>query len=242
MSRRGPETACIYAGDDPVNGSDPTGLDCGLFSVVCAAYDATAGGVKTAGTSIYNGLNMAGVGIYNGAEYSGAFLWDTAYALAGQPGPYCGIWGAAGLANGIDFIAPLFGGGEGGYGASNAVNDESEGLSAEGAIPLEAEASALLRPGELVDQVIQTPGGPVQVQGDVASEGTTISISDLLIYPENAPGSIEAGPGPLKGALDALSKDAAAQGYDTLRLDFYRSTGANPGTERSITISLARYR
>ena len=120
--------------------------------------------MKTAGTSIYNGLNMAGVGIYNGAEYSGAFLWDTAYALAGQPGPYCGIWGAAGLANGIDFIAPLFGGGEGGYGASNAVNDESEGLSAEGAIPLEAEASALLRPGELVDQVIQTPGGPVQVR------------------------------------------------------------------------------
>jgi hypothetical protein len=37
-----------YTGDDPVNGVDPNGLNCGIFSVVCAGYDATAGGVKTA--------------------------------------------------------------------------------------------------------------------------------------------------------------------------------------------------
>jgi RHS repeat-associated protein len=37
-----------YTDDDPVNAIDPDGLDCGLFSVVCGAYDATAGGVKTA--------------------------------------------------------------------------------------------------------------------------------------------------------------------------------------------------
>ena len=35
-----------YAEDDPVNGVDPDGLDCGIFSVVCGAYDSTAGSVK----------------------------------------------------------------------------------------------------------------------------------------------------------------------------------------------------
>ncbi len=37
-----------YADDDPANAIDPNGLDCGLFSFACSAYDATAGGVKTA--------------------------------------------------------------------------------------------------------------------------------------------------------------------------------------------------
>jgi hypothetical protein len=37
-----------YADDDPVNGVDPNGLDCGIFSFACSAYDAAAGGVKTA--------------------------------------------------------------------------------------------------------------------------------------------------------------------------------------------------
>jgi hypothetical protein len=37
-----------YTRDDPVNAIDPNGLDCGFFSIVCAGYDATAGGVKTA--------------------------------------------------------------------------------------------------------------------------------------------------------------------------------------------------
>ncbi|HUC03961.1 MAG TPA: RHS repeat-associated core domain-containing protein [Acidimicrobiales bacterium] len=38
-----------YANDDPVNAIDPDGLDCGIFSVVCGAYDATAGAAKDAG-------------------------------------------------------------------------------------------------------------------------------------------------------------------------------------------------
>jgi RHS repeat-associated protein len=37
-----------YADDDPVNAIDPIGLDCGLFSFACSAYDSAAGGVKTA--------------------------------------------------------------------------------------------------------------------------------------------------------------------------------------------------
>jgi RHS repeat-associated protein len=43
-----------YAGDDPVNAIDPSGLDCGVFSFACAAYDTTAGAVKGAAVEQLN--------------------------------------------------------------------------------------------------------------------------------------------------------------------------------------------
>lgn len=43
-----------YANDDPVNAVDPNGLDCGIFSFACAAYDSTAGGVETAAIDTAN--------------------------------------------------------------------------------------------------------------------------------------------------------------------------------------------
>lgn len=48
------DTAYTYADDDPVNASDPTGLDCGIFSFACAGYDATAGGIEGASQSTWN--------------------------------------------------------------------------------------------------------------------------------------------------------------------------------------------
>jgi hypothetical protein len=45
-----------YTGDDPVNGVDPLGLDCGLFSSLCAAYDAGAGAVKSGAASVASDL------------------------------------------------------------------------------------------------------------------------------------------------------------------------------------------
>jgi uncharacterized protein RhaS with RHS repeats len=71
-----------YTGDDPVNAVDPNGLDCGIFSVVCGAYDATVGGLETAGAATNNGLKTAELVTLHGANYAGAFLWDTGYALA----------------------------------------------------------------------------------------------------------------------------------------------------------------
>lgn len=130
-----------YTGDDPVNGVDPDGLDCGIFSVICGAYDATAGGVKTAGAVTTNGLHTAGAAMLSGAEYAGAFLWDTGYALAGQPGPYCGIWGASGFADVIDDTLLAVDGAEGtnsngivGEGTPGSTGEEDESVSSEGTI------------------------------------------------------------------------------------------------------------
>lgn len=106
-----------------MNGIDPNGLDCGIFSVVCGAYDATVGGLETGGASINSGLKTAELATLHGAEYAGAFLTDTAYGLAGQQGPYCGIWGAAGFANAIDETLPLIEGVRPGT-LSSGVNEE----------------------------------------------------------------------------------------------------------------------
>lgn len=48
-----------YANDNPVNAIDPNGLDCGFFSFACSAYDATAGGVKTAVVDAGHVVNAA---------------------------------------------------------------------------------------------------------------------------------------------------------------------------------------
>jgi hypothetical protein len=48
LSRAGLASESPFTGDDPVNAIDPNGLDCGLFSFACSAYDSAAGGVKTA--------------------------------------------------------------------------------------------------------------------------------------------------------------------------------------------------
>jgi hypothetical protein len=45
-------TPYVYAGADPVNAIDPDGLDCGAFSFVCGAYDATSGAVKEVGHAV----------------------------------------------------------------------------------------------------------------------------------------------------------------------------------------------
>ena len=50
--------AYAYTGNNPVNAIDPDGLDCGIFSVVCGAYDATAGAVKTAAQAIYHHVGI----------------------------------------------------------------------------------------------------------------------------------------------------------------------------------------
>jgi hypothetical protein len=55
-----------YTGDDPVNAVDPNGLDCGEFSFACAAYDATAGEVKSAGVTVKVLGAYAGLQITNG--------------------------------------------------------------------------------------------------------------------------------------------------------------------------------
>lgn len=67
-------------------------------------------------------------------------------------------------------------------------------------------------------------------------------IRAFMVYPENAPGGIAAGAGPMKGAIDNVAREPADQGFERLRLEFYRTGGANPGTERAIDVTLGRYR
>ncbi len=51
--------AYVYAGDNPVMAVDYLGLCGGIFSVVCGAYDATAGLVKSAASSAWGAIRIA---------------------------------------------------------------------------------------------------------------------------------------------------------------------------------------
>lgn len=52
-----------YVGDNPVNELDPSGLDCGAASLICAFYDASAGLVKSAYHHIGVVLQVTAAGI-----------------------------------------------------------------------------------------------------------------------------------------------------------------------------------
>jgi hypothetical protein len=59
LGRAGLASESPFTGDDPVNAIDPNGLDCGLFSCACSAYDSAAGGVKTAAKDTGHAINAA---------------------------------------------------------------------------------------------------------------------------------------------------------------------------------------
>jgi hypothetical protein len=106
-----------YTDDDPVNAVDPNGLDCGPFSFACSAYDATAGGVKTAATDTGHFLSdpnrwrneanyLAGVG--NG------IVSTVTFGQVHISEPYCGELGwTYGLGTGIGVAGTVVGGGAG---------------------------------------------------------------------------------------------------------------------------------
>jgi hypothetical protein len=104
-----------YTDDDPVNAIDPNGLDCGIFSFACSAYDSAAGGVKTAATDTGHILSdpnrwrneanyLAGVG--NG------IVSTVTFGQVHISEPYCGelSW-TYGLGTGIGVAGTVVGGG-----------------------------------------------------------------------------------------------------------------------------------
>jgi hypothetical protein len=60
------ETGQPYAftGDDPLNATDPLGLDCGLFSFACSAYDHAAGAVKHGAKTVGRAVKSAAIWAY----------------------------------------------------------------------------------------------------------------------------------------------------------------------------------
>lgn len=108
-------------------------------------------------------------------------------------------------------------------------------------LPLGAAPHGAVTPGRH-EGVIDTPAGPVDIEVQIEIEGDTVVARDLLVYPADSEAALAAGVGPFKAAVDALSQEAAAEGYRTLRLEFYRTGGANPFTHRTLTRDLTRFR
>jgi hypothetical protein len=131
LGRAGLASESPFTGDDPVNAIDPNGLDCGLFSFACSAYDSAAGGVKTAAkdTGHYVATHKAAIAEVAGgvaivavvvvATVATGGVADFAFAAIGTAGEEGGVVGAlegfsAAAHAGFVFLLPatlaLFGG------------------------------------------------------------------------------------------------------------------------------------
>ena len=61
-----------YVADNPINAVDPLGLDCGWFSAICGAYDATAGAIKdVASTAWHLGADLVRFSVQQFSEIQG---------------------------------------------------------------------------------------------------------------------------------------------------------------------------
>ena len=106
-----------YTDDNPVNAIDPDGLDCGIFSVVCGAYDATAGGVETAADDTGHFFSDPSRWRDEANYWSGVANGVVSTVTLGQvhvSAPYCDAlpW-AYGVGSGFGFAASAVAGGAG---------------------------------------------------------------------------------------------------------------------------------
>jgi hypothetical protein len=61
-----------YVADNPINAVDPLGLDCGWFSAICGAYDATAGAIKDAASTAWHlGADLVRFSVQQFSEIQG---------------------------------------------------------------------------------------------------------------------------------------------------------------------------
>ena len=89
-----------YAGDNPVNAIDPNGLDCGIFSVVCGAYDAASGGVKTAAVDTGNYVSQHASTLSTIASGLATVAYVSCAVTEGH-----WMWCRVGFVSGVDIVS-----------------------------------------------------------------------------------------------------------------------------------------
>ena len=95
-----------------------------------------------------------------------------------------------------------------------------------------AAAPVLLKTGDVIDEVVQTPQGPVRIVADVVVEGTNVIIKDVQVYAAETGDRLNVGVGNMLKAIKPLMENLKDAGYTTLRILGDRSSAAgsaNPG-------------
>ena len=100
-----------------------------------------------------------------------------------------------------------------------------------------AAGPILYKTGDIVEEIIQTPAGPVKIVGEVVVQGTQITIKNISVFSAETGEKINAGVGGMLRGIRPLLGELKDAGYTAVRFVAERYTGANPGP-RDITIPL----
>jgi hypothetical protein len=104
-----------------------------------------------------------------------------------------------------------------------------------------AAGPVLLKTGDVIDEVVQTPQGPFRIVADVVVEGTTVIIKDVQVYAAETGDRLNVGVGNMLKSIRPLMETLKNAGYTGLRILGDRSSApgsATPGRPVDIFRSL----
>jgi len=70
------------------------------------------------------------------------------------------------------------------------------------------------------------------------AEGQTAVVKNVLIYPAESEGAVQAGTTAMRQGLKGILSDLKAQGFTQARIEAYRVSGAVPGRTMNLTVTL----
>jgi hypothetical protein len=139
-------------------------------------------------------------------------------------------WGMVGGLGDTNFIMSAPDGAMLGGGARSAIGGLENVLN-----------KGLTNEGDFVDGIIQVQGsGEFQVGGSVVRSGKGVVINDAMLYPYGVPYDVPIGPSKVRSLINDTEKWAIDSGFDSLTINSYRVSGANPGHFWTITRDLTR--
>jgi hypothetical protein len=125
---------------------------------------------------------------------------------------------------------------------ANAIGGDSEDpvVDSDGGAP---ESSFV--PGDLYETSISSSAGNVGILAEVGVDGSQLTLSDVTIYGESGDLVNEVGPGQFLVLRNQIAQQAAAEGFDSLRITGVRVAGSSssaPGKSIDVVINLSKYR
>jgi RHS repeat-associated protein len=99
-------------------------------------------------------------------------------------------------------------------------------------------APILYKTGDIIEEVVQTPQGPVKIVGEAVVEGTQLTIKNITVFSAETGEPLSVGVGNMLKALRPLFDGLREAGYTTVRIMGTRVSGANPGRAVDITKTL----
>lgn len=104
-----------------------------------------------------------------------------------------------------------------------------------------ASGPAIFQAGQTIDRIVNTSQGPVRFVAEVETSGSQLILKDILVYPTETGGRLQAGAGQILQAAKGFLQEARQDGFTSVRFIGDRSLAegsANPGRVVDFTRTL----